>query len=80
PSAESRKALVLDLIVAQALREAPLPSRVRASPKLARCVAALPEASMQLARDTVAVAEVILMSPDMSDELLTGVCTSDRQD
>ncbi|MBN8938164.1 MAG: DUF2336 domain-containing protein [Rhizobiales bacterium] len=80
PSAESRKALVLDLIVAQALREAPLPSRVRASPKLARCVAALPEASMTLACDTVAVAEVILMSPDMSDALLAGVCTSDRQD
>ncbi|QCI64982.1 DUF2336 domain-containing protein [Phreatobacter stygius] len=80
PDAESRKALVLDLIVAQALREAPLSSRVRASPKLARCVAALPEASMALACDTVAVAEVILMAPDMSDTLLVGVCTAERQD
>ncbi|CEJ16159.1 hypothetical protein BN1110_06511 [bacterium YEK0313] len=80
PDAASRKAMVLDLVVAEALREAPLPSRVRASPKLARCIAALPEASLTLARDTVAVAEAILMAPEMSDEALLAICTADRQD
>lgn len=80
PDAASRKAMVLDLVVAEALREAPLPSRVRASPKLARCIAALPEASLTLARDTVAVAEAILMAPEMSDEALMAICTADRQD
>ena len=80
PDAASRKAMVLDLVVTEALREAPLSSRVRASPKLARWIAALPEATLTLARDTVAVAEAILTSPDMSDEALIAICTADRQD
>lgn len=80
PDAESRKALVLDNIVAQALREAPLPSRVRASPKLARCATTLPEASATLACDVVPVAEAILASPDLPDDLLMRVCAPDRQE
>lgn len=80
PDAESRKALVLDNIVAQALRDAPLPSRVRASPKLARCIATLPEATMTLAVDVVPVAEAILTAPDLSDELLMRVCVPERQE
>lgn len=80
PSASSRKALVLDNIVSEALREAPLPSRVRASPKLARCVSTLPEATMTLACDVVQVAEAILSSPELTDEMLARVCTADRQE
>ncbi|WP_439572242.1 DUF2336 domain-containing protein [Phreatobacter sp.] len=80
PSAASRKALVLDNIVSEALREAPLPSRVRASPKLARCVATLPEATMTLACDVVQVAEAILSSAELTDEMLAQVCTADRQE
>jgi hypothetical protein len=80
PTAESRKALVLDNIVAQALRDAPLPSRVRASPKLARCVATLPESTMTLACDVVPVAEAILTAPELPDELLVRVCAPERQE
>lgn len=80
PSAASRKAMVLDNIVSETLREAPLPSRVRASPKLARCVSTLPEATMTLACDVVQVAEAILSSPDLTDEMLSRVCTADRQE
>lgn len=80
PSAASRKALVLDNIVSEALRDAPLPSRVRASPKLARCVTTLPEAAMALACDVVQVAEAILSSPELTDEMLARVCTEDRQE
>jgi hypothetical protein len=80
PNAESRKAMVLDNIVAQALREAPLPSRVRASPKLARCVGTLPEATMTLAIDVVTVAEAILTAPELTDDMLMRVCAPERQD
>lgn len=80
PDAESRKALVLDNIVAQALTNAPLPSRVRASPRLARCAVTLPEATATLACDVIAVAEAILSSPDLPDSILLRVCAEDRQE
>lgn len=80
PDAASRKALVFDNIVAQALREAPLPSRVRASPKLARCVGALPESTLTLAFDVVTVAEAILTAPELTDDLLIRVCAPERQE
>lgn len=80
PDATSRKALVLDNIVAQALREAPLPSRVRASPKLARCVASLPESTLTLAFDVVTVAEAVLTAPELADDLLMRVCAPERQE
>jgi hypothetical protein len=80
PDAASRKALVLDNIVAQALRDAPLPSRVRASPKLARCVGTLPESTLTLAFDVVTVAEAILTAPELTDDLLMRVCAPERQE
>lgn len=78
--AESRKALVLDNIVAEALRDAPMPSRVRASPRLARCAGSLPEATTTLACDVIAVAEAILTAPDLPDEIMLRVCAPDRQE
>ncbi|AVO47010.1 DUF2336 domain-containing protein [Phreatobacter cathodiphilus] len=78
--AESRKALVLDNIVAEALRDAPMPSRVRASPRLARCAGTLPEAATTLACDVIAVAEAILNAPDLPDEIMLRVCAPDRQE
>lgn len=80
PSAASRKAMVLDNIVAEALREAPLTSRVRASPKLARCIQTLPEASLTLGCDVVQVAEAILSAPELTDEMMAQICTADRQE
>jgi hypothetical protein len=79
-NADSRKALVLDNIVAEALRDAPMPSRVRASPRLARCAASLPEASTALACDVIAVAEAILNAPDLPDAVMLRVCATDRQE
>jgi len=79
-NADSRKALVLDNIVAEALRDAPLPSRVRASPRLARCATSLPEAATTLACDVIAVAEAVLNAPDLPDAVMLRVCTSDRQE
>ncbi|WP_296576759.1 DUF2336 domain-containing protein [Phreatobacter sp.] len=79
-NADSRKALVLDNIVAEALRDAPMSSRVRASPRLARCAASLPEASTTLACDVITVAEAILNAPDLPDEIMLRVCASDRQE
>ncbi len=80
PEAESRKALVLDNIVAEALRDAPMPTRVRASPKLARCSLSLPEAATALGCDVIAVAEAILTAPDLADEVLLKVCAAERQE
>lgn len=80
PDSGSRKARVLDTLVAEALPDTPLPTRVRASPKLARCVSALPEATMALACDVVTVAEIILTAPDLTDDLLIRVCAPERQD
>lgn len=80
PDAASRKALVLDNIVAEALREAPMPTRVRASPKLARCSSALPEAATTLACDVIAVAEAILSAPDLTDDVMLKVCAAERQE
>ncbi|MDP2802819.1 MAG: DUF2336 domain-containing protein [Phreatobacter sp.] len=79
-NADSRKALVLDNIVAEALRDAPMSSRVRASPRLARCAASLPEASTTLACDVITVAEAILNAPDLPDEIMLRVCAADRQE
>lgn len=79
-NADSRKALVLDNIVAEALRDAPMPSRVRASPRLARCAASLPEASTTLACDVITVAEAILNAPDLPDAVMLRVCAADRQE
>lgn len=79
-NADSRKALVLDNIVAEALRDAPMPSRVRASPRLARCAASLPEATTTLACDVINVAEAILNAPDLPDAIMLRVCAADRQE
>lgn len=80
PDAESRKARVLDSIVSNALRDAPMSSRVRASPKLTRCAAALPDTVTAIACDVVAVAEAVLGASDISDAILAEVCTVDRQE
>lgn len=80
PEARSRKALVLDAVVARALEDAPMPSRVRASPKLARCAVTLPEAAATLACDVVTVAEAVLSAPDLPDTILLRVCTEERQE
>lgn len=80
PDTGSRKAQVLDTLVASALPDTPLPTRVRASPKLARCVSALPEATLALACDVVTVAETILTAPDLSDDMMMRVCAPERQD
>jgi uncharacterized protein (DUF2336 family) len=80
PEAESRKARVLDNIVASALREAPMSSRVRASPKLARCVNVLPDSATAIACDVVTVAEAVLVANDMPDTILSEVCSADRQE
>jgi uncharacterized protein (DUF2336 family) len=80
PDAESRKARVLDSIVANALRDAPMSSRVRASPKLVRCIGSLPDTVTAIACDVVAVAEAVLVANDMPDAILSEVCTADRQE
>ncbi len=80
PDAESRKARVLDSIVSNALRDAPMTSRVRASPKLTRCATVLPNTVTAIACDVVAVAEAVLAASDISDVILSEVCTRDRQE
>lgn len=76
----SRKAAILDRIIAHTLNLAPLPSRVRAASKVARVADALPDAARSLACDVVIVAEIVLVAPDLDADLLIYVCEPERQD
>lgn len=80
PPAASRKAVVLDNIIAGAAKDVPLTSKVRIAPKIARIARTAPESAFLLGCDIIAVAEAILLSPEADDELLIRLCSAERQE